>query len=179
MKLSEIYPEVLGGGDDGHSTAFTEVNEEDGSVRLKADRPAILVSSTSWTPDEDFGILFEALSRYESHCEMMPLPNLVCVITGRGPRKEYYRELINDQHWHHIQVIMPWLEPQDYPLMLGSADLGVCLHTSSSGVDLPMKVCTYMNLEILKLALRWKLKIFDLTKTFILMLLYRGYNETL
>ena len=140
MKLSEIYPEVLGGGDDGHSTAFTEVNEEDGSVRLKADRPAILVSSTSWTPDEDFGILFEALSRYESHCEIMPLPNLVCVITGRGPRKEYYRELINDQHWHHIQVIMPWLEPQDYPLMLGSADLGVCLHTSSSGVDLPMKV---------------------------------------
>ena len=149
MKLSEIYPEVLGGGDDGHSTAFTEVNEEDGSVRLKADRPAILVSSTSWTPDEDFGILFEALSRYESHCEIMPLPNLVCVITGRGPRKEYYRELINDQHWHHIQVIMPWLEPQDYPLMLGSADLGVCLHTSSSGVDLPMKVCTHMNLEIL------------------------------
>ena len=140
MKLSEIYPEVLGGGDDGLSTAFTEVNEEDGSVRLKADRPAILVSSTSWTPDEDFGILFEALSRYESHCEIMPLPNLVCVITGRGPRKEYYRELINDQHWHHIQVIMPWLEPQDYPLMLGSADLGVCLHTSSSGVDLPMKV---------------------------------------
>jgi len=139
-RLSKDYP-VLSDPDDRHATCISEL-DSDGVAHLKSKRPGLLVSSTSWTPDEDFGILFNALDRYESHCEQQTqsLPNLICIITGKGPLKEYYQTLIADQKWKHVQVIMPWLEPEDYPLMLGSADFGVCLHTSSSGVDLPMKV---------------------------------------
>lgn len=68
------------------------------------------------------------------------LPKLVCVITGKGPMKQDYMDKISQSKWQHIKVLTPWLEACDYPTMVASADLGVCLHTSSSGLDLPMKI---------------------------------------
>ena len=63
-------------------------------------RPALLISSTSWTEDEDFGILLSALREYdtvESETVGDDLPNLVCVITGKGPQKAHYCSLISKQ----------------------------------------------------------------------------------
>ncbi|XP_053606641.1 chitobiosyldiphosphodolichol beta-mannosyltransferase [Plodia interpunctella] len=153
VKLSQHYPqfrslgrEHLNSGDGVIKTAVTEVGG--GGAQLRPDRPGVLFSSTSWTPDEDFSVLMQALQVYETtyslsettETDKPKLPKLLCVITGKGPMKENYINQISKRNWKHVTVVTPWLEACDYPTMVASADLGVCLHTSSSGLDLPMKV---------------------------------------
>lgn len=142
MQLSADYPKLGGSEASGARTAFTELCEN-GEVKRRDDRPLLLVSSTSWTEDEDFSLLLNALQCYEeaaTNKSLPGLPELVCVITGKGPLKQFYCHEIAQRAWSHVTVITPWLEPNDYPLLIGCADLGVCLHLSSSGLDLPMKV---------------------------------------
>ncbi|XP_041853225.1 chitobiosyldiphosphodolichol beta-mannosyltransferase [Melanotaenia boesemani] len=144
MRLTGSHPQFQHTGSDGSDverTVLTVRDPADGAVTLRAERPALLLSSTSWTEDEDFSILLTALEAYEGFIRRgASLPSLLCVITGKGPQKEHYRKLIDSLHLEHVKICTPWLEAKDYPLLLGSADLGVCLHKSSSGLDLPMKV---------------------------------------
>lgn len=127
-------------------TLFTTLSKSQVPV-LRKDRPALVLSSTSWTPDEDFGVLLEAIDLLRHHAlavrkEGGTFPTMVFVVTGKGPQRAMYEEKMKTmklaQDGFHFLTM--WLESSDYPLLLGSADLGVCLHTSSSGLDLPMKV---------------------------------------
>ncbi|KAJ1964712.1 mannosyltransferase, partial [Dipsacomyces acuminosporus] len=114
---------------------------KDGSVAMREDRPMLMMSSTSWTADEDFSILLDALALYEAQAESkLALPQLVVVITGRGPLRAYYEAEIAKLQLRSVRIVTAWLSAEDYPLLLGSSDLGISLHTSSSGLDLPMKV---------------------------------------
>ena len=64
-------------------------------------------------------------------------------MTGKGPLKDHYLQIFDAKNlqWQAcITIRTVWLDVDDYPLIVGSADLGVCLHFSSSGYDLPMKV---------------------------------------
>ncbi|GAC93223.1 beta-1,4-mannosyltransferase [Pseudozyma hubeiensis SY62] len=214
--LEEIRPRI---GDDWlpeydlvETTPFTKVGDG-GEVQWREDRPALVVSSTSWTADEDFGMLLRSARLYEyrarvlekpeelvhsrsstgenlsatlspvspsssasasshfSYADVEPirtskerrrpsigalrtatlpnepatsLPKLLIIVTGKGELKTRYlaeiAHLESTEAWRFVRIRTAWLETQDYPLLLGSADIGVSLHTSSSGLDLPMKV---------------------------------------
>lgn len=109
-------------------------------------RTRLVVSSTSWTADEDFSVLLEALCNYSASAtsDSPHLPELLVIITGKGPLKDHYlakiQQLNVKQELEMVTIKTAWLSFEDYAALLGAADLGVSLHTSSSGVDLPMKV---------------------------------------
>ena len=94
---------------------------------LRPDRPALVVSSTSWTQDEDFGILLDALKKYELRAREInskegdKLPKLLVAVTGKGPERDRYmgevREL--EKEWNWVRCISLWLEAEDYPIFLG------------------------------------------------------------
>ena len=109
-------------------------------ISLREDRPALIVSSTSWTPDEDFGILLKAARTYDAETQSDPsYPRLMIVITGKGPMREAFRAEISAAVFSKVAFRLAWLAMEDYPRLVSAADLGVSLHTSSSGLDLPMK----------------------------------------
>ncbi|KAL9541439.1 hypothetical protein MBANPS3_009122 [Mucor bainieri] len=119
-------------------TLLTDATD-DGGLIWRQDRPKLIVSSTSWTEDEDFSVLLKAVELCEAAAKPSD-PRLLFVITGNGPQKKYYQEKIKQMTLKKTRIVTAWLETGDYPLLLGSADLGISLHTSSSGMDLPMKV---------------------------------------
>ncbi|KAI0399523.1 glycosyltransferase family 33 protein [Xylaria palmicola] len=107
----------------------------------------LIVSSTSWTPDEDFSLLLDALVSYSSYSSSPPSsthPSILAIITGKGPQKAHYEGQIlaleAAGRLRGVRIRTAWLPMADYAALLRAADLGVCLHRSSSGVDLPMKV---------------------------------------
>ncbi|KAM0248533.1 hypothetical protein ACHAQJ_009438 [Trichoderma viride] len=113
-------------------------NIVDGALRL-------VVSSTSWTADEDFGMLLDALVAYATPTPgQEDVPPILAIITGKGPQRQAYldkiKELQDASKLPGIRILSAWLSNRDYASLLASADLGISLHKSSSGVDLPMKV---------------------------------------
>ena len=168
----------------------------------------MLFSSTSWTEDEDFGLLIDAALRLEEQLSVdadlaASFPRVVIVVTGKGvqimvvytfhftrwyfnylrcatlyplstrwrfacacrvifvlsagPLKAAFEARVAELSVRRLlgrRIVLrtAWLEPGQYPTLLGSADLGVCLHASSSGLDLPMKVAGMIRIDCLVLA---------------------------
>ncbi|CAF0918519.1 unnamed protein product [Adineta ricciae] len=140
IKMFTKYKYTQFQGESEESSRFIHEDKQNNIV-FAPDRPAIVVSSTSWSEDEKFELLFDALKRYGSH-EKTKLPSIVCIVTGKGPLKEQFVDKLERERaqYPHVEFCFPWLDADDYPRLLGCADIGISLHQSSSGFDLPMKV---------------------------------------
>jgi beta-1,4-mannosyltransferase len=109
----------------------------------------LVTSSTSWTPDEDFGQLLDALVGLDKEITNHQLSlKVIVVVTGKGPQKSLFVTKISRLKLTNIAIQTLWLKPADYPRLLACADLGISLHTSTSGIDLPMKILDLFGCEI-------------------------------
>ena len=93
--------------------AFLERTPEtkDHAQAIMSGQTKLLVSSTSWTPDEDFNLLLSALCQYSARSTASPsqtsLPPILAIITGKGPQKQMYLDrvatltLLGQTEQHH------------------------------------------------------------------------------
>jgi beta-1,4-mannosyltransferase len=118
-------------------------------LSLGSRRLPLVVCPTSWSPEEDFDLLLEALERAEralaseTRSPDQGNPDLAVLLTGRGPLRQEFERRLARRELKLIAARTVWLEPVDYPVLVGMAEAGLCLHQSSSGLDLPMKLSDF------------------------------------
>lgn len=102
-------------------------------------RPALVIAPSGWSADDDFTLLLDALPRCDARLAADG-PGLLLLLTGAGPRRDAVAAQLATLRLARIASRAVWLAADEYPAALAAADLGLCLHRSASGLDLPMKI---------------------------------------
>lgn len=131
-----------------------------GRLGVRLGVTGLIVCPTSWTEDEDFDLVIEAvvtleerIRGWEAAAPGRRFTDLVILVTGDGARRREFERRFAGLPARRVQLRTRWLEPEEYPRVVGSADLGLCLHRSSSGLDIPMKVADLFGAGVAVLAL--------------------------
>jgi beta-1,4-mannosyltransferase len=104
-------------------------------------RPAVVVAPSGWSADDAFDLLIAALPTLDARLgASSAFPGLLLLLTGAGPRRDAVAAQLASLPLARITPRAVWLSADEYPAALASADLGLCLHRSASGLDLPMKI---------------------------------------
>lgn len=126
--------------DTSSCTVITRKSEEGYSYRDDS-RTFIAISSTSWTPDEDFDTLLAAVEAVDQG--LSENQRFLLLITGKGPLRESFEAkvqgMVMSGQLRRTRVRCFWLASKDYFQLLSCGDVGISMHTSTSGLDLPMK----------------------------------------
>lgn len=99
-------------------------------------RPPIIVSASSWSADDDFSLLLETM-------QLLDAQGFACwfLLTGDGPGRVAWEVAAKGRAFRHVRYRTLWVPADQYLHFLSAADLGLSLHRSASGFDLPMKIC--------------------------------------
>lgn len=97
----------------------------------------VLVSPTSFSTDEDMDMLLDALALVARRSPATPI---ILFATGYGPLRARFEARARKIATGKLRIVTGWLPEQLYRDLLRAADLGISMHRSASGVDLPMKV---------------------------------------
>ncbi|GIQ85983.1 chitobiosyldiphosphodolichol beta-mannosyltransferase ALG1-like [Kipferlia bialata] len=150
VRLDEHLVSLYGGGKDTEGETETETEGEsdpvadtDVAVRKGKSKPAprapTPAPSPSVTPNAFQSVVF--------------------VFTGRGPLKAPFKAECKHLNKHvlskRVRIHTAFLKADDYPRLLMCADLGLCLHSSSSQLDLPMKALDMFGAGIPTVAARY------------------------
>jgi beta-1,4-mannosyltransferase len=91
-----------------------------------------IVSPTSWTADEDFDVVIDAVLQMEDRIRGWEAKRTVASFPGSGDSGHRRRSAARGVRTalspvlpaRRIQLRTRWLDPEDYPRIVGSADLG-------------------------------------------------------
>lgn len=165
-------PRIIKSSCDENQLSITEVLKQSNSTiyphkpnpLISYDKMEMIISASSWTPDEDFTMMLEALPMLDKSLEYKHSPILL-LLTGKGPLRSKFECQVSQLHLRNITVAFAWLPISQYTRMLSHATVGICLHTSSSGLDLPMKAVDLIGARTPVIAFKYDC-IFELIKTY-------------
>ncbi|KAH9589438.1 hypothetical protein LSM04_009251 [Trypanosoma melophagium] len=133
-----------------------------------------IIASTSWTPDDDYTVVVDALVRIDKRLQQelhkegdndmtqpsphSPVQPIWFLVTGKGVSRERFEKTVAAAHLSPLVTVTTvyFQSYKHYAMALGAADAGLCLHQSSSGLDLPMKAVDMLGSGLPVVALRYE-----------------------
>jgi len=100
------------------------------------------VMSSSFTWDEDTIPLIKAMKQIDFDLRVkknIDKPLIKVLVTGDGPDKATFKSMIEEHDWYYVAWFSGYLRSADYWWAMETADVGLSLFRSSSGLDIPMK----------------------------------------
>jgi len=106
--------------------------------------PCWVVAPSSWGPDEDGAAMLRVAQAWRNDgAGWGAAPRVALVATGIGPLQADFARAAAALTGGPVEIRTAWVPAAEYPALLARADAGLCLHCSSSGLDLPMKLADF------------------------------------